>query len=169
MFEIQQTKIENLPIVLRIVNMSKEEFALAGIDQWQKGYPKRSDFLQDIMVNESYTIFDDDSVMGTFMLSKTPEPTYNKVINGSWLHDEAYAVIHRFTIDPTHRRQGLASKTFKEIELMLDEDESIKSIRVDTHKDNEGMQNLLKKMSYEYVGLIYLKNGDERYAYEKLI
>ena len=169
MFEIKQTKIENLPIVLRIVNMSKEEFALAGIDQWQKGYPKRSDFLQDIMVNESYTIFDDDCIMGTFMLSKDPEPTYNNVINGAWLHDGDYAVIHRFTIDPTHRRQGLASKTFKEIELILGKDDSIKSIRIDSHKNNLGMQSLLKKMGYEYIGLIYLKDGDERYAYEKFI
>lgn len=169
MFKIKRTKTEDLSIIMRIVNMTKEAFAEEGIDQWQKGYPKRGDFLQDIMMNESFTVFEDDSVVGTLMISKNPEPTYSNIHNGAWLQDDEYAVVHRFTIDPISRRQGLATKTLVELESILSPFDSIKSIRIDTHKDNTGMQVLLDKAGYSYVGIIYLKNGDERYAYEKLI
>lgn len=169
MFEIKRTKIENLSVIMRIINMTKEVFAEEGVDQWQKGYPKRDAFLQDIMMNESYTIFDEDCVVGTFMLSKNIEPTYNEIHQGHWLHNESYAVIHRFTIDPATRRQGLGIMTFNEIESMLCSDESIKSIRVDTHEDNMGMQALLEKVDFKYVGIIYLANGDKRLAYEKAL
>ena len=42
-------------------------------------------------------------------------------------------------------------------------------MRIDTHVDNTGMQNLLLKLNYNYCGIIYLENGDLRLAYEKLI
>lgn len=169
MFEIKRTKREDLSVIMRIVNMSKETFAEEGIDQWQKGYPKRDDFLQDMMMNESFAIFEDDCVVGTLMISKNPETTYKDIHQGTWLQDGPYAVVHRFTIDPISRRQGLATKTLEELERMLKSFETIKSIRMDTHKNNLGMQGLLEKLGYEYCGIIYLKNGDARYAYEKLI
>lgn len=169
MFEIKHTKVEYLSVVLRIVNMTKEVFAEEEIDQWQKGYPKRDVFLQDIMMNESYTVFDEECVVGTFMLSKNPEPTYKEIHQGHWLQNDPYAVIHRFTIDPATRRQGLGMKTFMAIEAMIKDDASIKSIRLDTHEDNLGMQALLEKVGYQYVGIIYLQDGDKRLAYEKLI
>lgn len=169
MFEIKRTKIENLSIIMRIINMTKEVFADEGIDQWQKGYPKRDAFLQDIMMNESYAVFEDECVVGTFMLSTNPDPTYKEIHQGQWLQDGNYAVVHRFTIDPISRRQGLATKTFKEIESMLASKNDIRSVRVDTHEKNTSMQALLEKQGYQYVGVIYLENDDKRLAYEKVI
>ena len=169
MFEIKRTKTQDLLVIMRIVNMTKEVFAEQGIDQWQKGYPKKGDFLQDIMMNESYAIFEDDCVVGTFMLSVQKEPTYDTIYEGAWLQDGAYATMHRFTIDPISRRHGLGEKTFKEVESMLKKKNEVSSIRVDTHEDNQPMQNLLKKVGFEYVGVIYLKNGDKRLAYEKVL
>ena len=169
MYEIKETKVEYLSVIMRIINMTKEVFAEEGVDQWQKGYPKRDIFLQDIMKNESYTIFDEDCIIGTFMLSKDIEPTYKEIHQGHWLNSDKYAVIHRFTIDPATRRQGLGIKTFQKIETMLSIDDSIKSIRVDTHQDNLGMPALLEQAGYKYLGIIYLASGDKRLAYEKLI
>ena len=41
-------------------------------------------------------------------------------------------------------------------------------IRIDTHEDNVVMQNLLKKLGFKFCGIIHLKNGDKRLAYEKI-
>ena len=45
----------------------------------------------------------------------------------------------------------------------------MKSIKVDTHKDNISMQKLLRKNDFKYCGIIYLEDGSERIAFEKLI
>jgi hypothetical protein len=41
-------------------------------------------------------------------------------------------------------------------------------MRIDTHEDNMGMQQLLKKLGYSYCGVIFLGNEDKRLAFEKL-
>jgi RimJ/RimL family protein N-acetyltransferase len=42
------------------------------------------------------------------------------------------------------------------------------NIRIDTHRDNTIMQHLLSKYGFQYCGIIYLANGDERLAYQYL-
>lgn len=45
----------------------------------------------------------------------------------------------------------------------------IKSIRIDTHQDNKSMQRLILKNNFEYCGIIYVEDGSERLAYEKVL
>ena len=40
--------------------------------------------------------------------------------------------------------------------------------RQDTHRDNHILQHILKKHGFQYCGIIYLLNGDERLAFQKL-
>ena len=42
------------------------------------------------------------------------------------------------------------------------------NIRIDTHRDNRIMQHNIEKHGFTYCGIIYLANGDERLAYQKL-
>lgn len=53
-------------------------------------------------------------------------------------------------------------------EAMCNEKE-VRSIRVDTHRDNISMQKMLLKNGFKYCGIIYLKDGSERLAYDKLL
>ena len=41
------------------------------------------------------------------------------------------------------------------------------NLRIDTHRDNLVMQNMLKKNGFTYCGIIHLENGDERLAFQK--
>ena len=43
------------------------------------------------------------------------------------------------------------------------------NIRIDTHRDNTIMQHVIQKHGFSYCGIIYLANGDERMAYQKVI
>ena len=47
-------------------------------------------------------------------------------------------------------------------------EKNIRSIKIDTQKDNMSMQKLLIKNNFKYCGLIYLEDGSERVAFEKL-
>ena len=42
-------------------------------------------------------------------------------------------------------------------------------LRGDTHRDNKVMQRVMEKNGLEYRGIIYLEDGGERLAYEKLL
>jgi len=46
---------------------------------------------------------------------------------------------------------------------------NIHSIKIDTHKKNESMKKMLSNNGFKYCGIIYLENGSERIAYEKII
>ena len=40
------------------------------------------------------------------------------------------------------------------------------NLRVDTHRDNKVMQHILTKYGFQRCGIIYVKNGTERIAYQ---
>lgn len=39
------------------------------------------------------------------------------------------------------------------------------NIRIDTHKDNQPMKHILKKLGFQFTGVIKIENGEFRDAY----
>jgi len=159
----------DIPAIMKIIADAKQYLASLSIDQWQDGYPTIEQIELDIKNEDSYLVYDDNKIIGTTVFSINGEPTYNK-IEGEWLtkKDEQYGVIHRLAVDNDYRSLGLAKFVFQQCENIL-LNQGIKSMRIDTHKDNKGMQGLLNKLGYQYCGVITLIGGDKRLAYEKLM
>ena len=42
------------------------------------------------------------------------------------------------------------------------------NLKIDTHKDNYVMQNMLKKCGFVHCGTIYLEDGEPRLAFQKV-
>ena len=127
------------------------------LHQWSDKYPDEETLLNDITRNELYIAYDDEGIYGVFMLSFSGEDTY-KEIQGAWLNDEPYAVIHRIA------SLGNGKNLLKDaIDFTF---EKTNNIRIDTHEDNNIMRTLLKKLGFIYTGIIHLKDGDERRAYQ---
>ena len=127
------------------------------LHQWSDKYPDEETLLNDIARGELYIAHDGNEIYGVFMLSFSGEDTY-KEIQGAWINDEPYAVIHRIA-------------SFGKGKNLLEEAinfafEKTNNIRIDTHEDNNIMRTLLKKLGFIYTGIIHLKNGDERRAYQ---
>ncbi len=165
-----RAKKEDLVQTMQIIAEAQAYLATQNIDQWQNGYPNEKALLKDIQNNESYLVESDDfTPIATAMFSTRNEPTY-KNIEGQWLTKEnaIYGVIHRMAVSEKYRGTGIAKFIFNQCEHTLKQN-TIKSMRIDTHEDNLEMQGLLKKLEYQYCGVIYLDNNDRRLAYEKLI
>tara|TARA_B110000967_G_scaffold200589_1_gene236620 strand:+ start:1526 stop:2035 length:510 start_codon:yes stop_codon:yes gene_type:complete len=163
-------KKEDLSCTLRIIADAQAYLAVQHIDQWQNGYPNEKVILNDIQNSESYVVKSDDSdTIATAMFSTRVEPTYSQ-IEGHWItkNDAIYGVIHRMAISEKSRGTGIAKFIFNHCEKRLKQN-AIKSMRIDTHEGNLGMQALLKKLDYVFCGVIYLENNDKRLAYEKII
>ncbi|MGP1523883.1 MAG: N-acetyltransferase, partial [Treponema sp.] len=86
------------------------------------------------------------------------EPTY-KSIRGSWLNDEPYGLIHRLAVGVP--KCGIAAFCLQWCFA------AFANIRIDTHRDNTPMRNLLEKSGFIYCGTIFLADGSERLAYQK--
>ncbi|GAB7256278.1 GNAT family N-acetyltransferase [Polaribacter sp. OB-PA-B3] len=169
--KIRLSKIEDIPEIAIIIDDAKAHLKSQNIDQWQNGYPNAAQVTNDIKNCESFVVVNDDNlIVATSMFTLRKEPTYKKVIDGEWIvsENEKYGVIHRMAIKKEFRKFGLATFMFHEFHLQLLE-KKVKSLKIDTHEDNLGMQSLLKKLGYKYCGIIYTSYNAKRLAFEKII
>ena len=98
------------------------------------------------------------SIVAYFALLPSPEPTYD-IIDGAWLTDEPYGVIHRMASYP--EVHGIFSTVIDYAATRY------AHLRIDTHRDNRIMQHLIGKHGFTYCGIIWLQDGTERLAYER--
>lgn len=169
--KIRLSKIEDIPEIAIIIDDAKAYLKSQKIDQWQNGYPNATQVENDIKNGESYVVVNDENeIMATSMFTLRKEPTYKDVIDGEWMvsENEKYGVIHRMAIKKEFRKFGLATFMFHEFHLQLLE-KKVRSLKIDTHEDNLGMQSLLKKLGYKYCGIIYTNYNAKRLAFEKVI
>ena len=155
---IRRANKEDIKCIMRIYEVAKKKMRADGnLHQWSDKYPDEETLLNDIARGELYIAHDGNEIYGVFMLSFSGEDTY-KVIQGAWFNDEPYAVIHRIA------SFGKGKNLLKDaIDFAF---EKTNNIRIDTHEDNNIMRTLLKKLGFIYTGIIHLKNGDERRAYQ---
>ena len=155
---IRRANKEDIKFIMRIYEAAKKKMRADGnLHQWSDKYPDEETLLNDIARGELYIAHDGNEIYGVFMLSFSGEDTY-KEIQGAWINDEPYAVIHR--IASFGKGKNLLEEA---IDFAF---EKTNNIRIDTHEDNNIMRTLLKKLGFIYTGIIHLKDGDERRAYQ---
>ena len=165
----RKTKLEEVSDIMKMIDQAKAYMKEQGIDQWQNGYPNAEAFELDIEKGYSYVMEDDGKVIGTMAVIFDGEPTYDKIYEGAWkTGDEPYAAIHRVAVDAECKGQGIAGAMIDEVVKMCRE-KGVRSIKNDTHRDNKSMQRMQAKNGFEYCGVIYLEDGAERIAFEKIV
>ena len=158
--EIRKTTIADLPAVMEIYADARQMMAESGNpNQWTGGHPAQSIIENDIAVGKSHVCTRGGAIAAVFFLDTAPDPTYAK-IDGAWLNpDELYGIVHRIA----RARDAKGAGAFC-LEWCFGQ---IPNIRIDTHRDNAPMINLLKRLGYHYCGVIWLASGDERLAFQK--
>lgn len=158
--EIRNTTLENLDNVMKIYANARQYMRENGnMNQWVNGYPSMELITKDINNKFSYVCLDDNKIVGTFCFIQGVDPTYINIYEGKWLNEDPYGVIHRIASD--RHQKGVASYC---LAWCINQ---CKNIKIDTHRDNIIMQNLLIKNGYTKCGIIYLEDGSERIAYQK--
>ncbi len=155
-----------LPIIWNILQQAIEQRKQDGSDQWQNGYPNEQTINDDIANGNSYVLIDNNLIIAYAAIIFGEEPAYN-AINGKWLTNDDYAVVHRAAVSNAVKGKGIATYLFKEIEYLCVE-RKFYSIKVDTNFDNVPMLKILDKLDYTYCGEIFF-SGAPRKAYEKVI
>ena len=137
-----------------------------GSSQWQDGYPNSDTVRTDIENKFGYLLEIDGETAAYSALIFNNEPAYEN-IEGKWLSDDDFFVVHRVAVSDQFLGKGIATKLFLEIENFA-EQKQVFSIKVDTNFDNLAMLKILKKLNYTYCGEVYFR-GSARKAFEKLL
>ena len=161
--QIRKTRPEDTDRLMYIFEQGKRIMRESGnLKQWTDGYPTREIVEKDVADGNSYVCVDEaETIVGTFAFIYGKDPTYARIYEGRWVDDEKpYATIHRLA--STADSHGVAAAC---LEWCAGQ---IPNLRADTHRDNHILQHILLKHGFTYCGIIYLLNGDERLAYQKV-
>ncbi len=161
-YNIRLANEQDIHNILLVMDEAKKIMRSSGnLHQWSDGYPSADIIRHDIALGGGYVIEEAFRIVGYFALLPSPDPTYAVINNGKWLKESLpYHVIHRIAGVPN--AHGIFQSTM-DFCFQIDS-----NIRIDTHRNNTIMQHNLQKHGFTYCGIIYLENGDERLAYQKI-
>lgn len=129
--------------------------------QWGDRYPPQSRIESDLAREIGYVCeADQGELAAAFSFAVDEEPTYRQIFEGAWLSDAPYGVVHRLAVRTGQR--GTATFCLAWCFARCG------NLRVDTHRNNGPMQGALRKNGYRRCGVIYLKDGAERIAFQKI-
>ena len=164
---VRPSRMEDLPAMLAVYERARAFMKETGNPrQWGAeqhdgvAWPPEERLVEDIRAGKSYVCLAGDRVAGTFFFTEGPEPTY-AVIEGAWLSEDPYSVVHRIASDGSVPGLGAFCLNWAYKEAG--------HLRIDTHGDNRPMQHVLKKLGFTYCGIIHVEEDDDpRLAFEKV-
>ena len=165
-YNFQKATLDDIPQIWIILQQAILRRKNDGSNQWQDGYPNQNIIENDIQNDVGYVLTISEICVGYIAILINDEPAYD-TINGQWLTNSDFIVVHRLAISDEFIGQGLAQKMMlftEEIALK----NNIISIKVDTNFDNIAMLKIFEKLGYTYCGEVQLRAGIRK-AFEKVI
>lgn len=164
--KLKKAAVRNIPRIMELIDQAREFLRHNGVDQWQGLYPDLACIEKDVAGGKGLLCVQQGVTVGYLCLDFEGDPAY-EALQGRWLSDRPYAVVHRLAIDNSYKGQGLATLAFTLAEERC-RAAGIYSLRVDTDGGNRIMQHILQKSGYQYCGTICFDNS-EKIAFEKLL
>ncbi len=156
--KIRKSTTEDVLRILEIYAAAREFMKRTGNpNQWKDSRPDPKLAYIDAEKGQGYVMEDDNGIFATFALVLGKDPTYEHIEDGEWPDEDPYGTIHRIASDGTHR--GVFEKALEFC------DTQINIIRIDTHRENKVMLDLLSKNGFKRCGIIYVDDGTPREAF----
>lgn len=151
---------EELDAIMEIYQRARQFMADHGNpSQWGTTRPSRKEVEADIREENCYICEEQGTIAAVFYYRKGEDPTYTTIYEGQWLDDAPYGVVHRIASSGFCKGAGSFC-----IQWALTQ---CGNVRIDTHRQNLVMQNMLKKNGFSYCGIILIEDGSERLAFQK--
>ena len=143
--------------IMQIIRQAQARMHAAGSRQWQDGYPAPGHISADIGRNRGYVLCKPGvegplSVIAYGAVVFDGEPAYD-AIDGQWLTDEPYVLVHRIAVADGERGRGVAAEFLHRVETLAQE-RGVKAFRIDTNFDNQTMLRLLERTGFTYCGKV---------------
>lgn len=115
MIKFREATLSDFIGAWKVLRMARDSMLKAGRHQWTSEYPCAKNVMEDITSNQAYVLEAEEEIVGYVVVAKNGEPKYHD-IQGRWLSEQDYFVLHRLAISPTVRGKGLAKQIFYEVE-----------------------------------------------------
>lgn len=148
-----------------VIDLARQQMISQGRHQWTNDYPSQQNITNDLNNGNAYVLTVDDKIAVYGALILNGEPQY-EFLDGKWLTNGNYYVIHRLATHPMFQGKGLASIFLTKANSYC-EMEKVPSIKIDTNYDNLPMITLLSKLGYSICGRVNYGNHGMRFAFEK--
>lgn len=152
--------------IWNIILEAKAEMERENRSQWDEYYPLISTIENDIEKEFGYVLHHDGKVVAYGAISFEGESAY-KSIDGTWLSDNPYIVLHRLAVADEFKGIGIAKVFFKQAENLAI-GQGVHSFKVDTNFDNKRMLKILNKLGFKHCGVVKYPKGN-RLAFEKIL
>lgn len=176
--EIRKAKVEDIDTIMLIYERARKFMAQTGNpNQWGNEKPYRGWIEHDIEAEKCYvcieTLTDEkmifeiseksntvkkERIVAVFYFAIEEDSTYGIIYEGQWLNEKTYGVVHRIASAGTVKGAGEFC-----LKWVINQ---CGNLRIDTHEDNMVMQTLLKKLNFQYCGIIHLADGAPRLAFQ---
>ena len=156
----------DLQAVIELVAQGRAALARQGVDQWQDGYPSPETIRRDLLRGDGRIVRIDGAAAAYAAFVFDGEPAYAE-IDGTWLDQAPYVVLHRLAVAQEVKGQGIATE-FMRRTMTLARERGTGSFRIDTNFDNRCMLRLLAKFGFVRCGEIHYA-GDPRIAFQKIL
>ncbi|MDI5894966.1 GNAT family N-acetyltransferase [Flavobacterium algoritolerans] len=165
-YHFRKAELSEIAPIWEILQQAIQRRKEDGSNQWQDGYPNPEVIQKDIEKEEAFVLVDGETIIGYSAVLINDEPAYEK-IEGNWLTNGDFVVLHRVAISEKYLGKGLAKMILKCIEEFA-VNNNIYSIKADTNFDNIAMMKIFESSGYTYCGEVYFR-GSPRKAYEKVL
>lgn len=163
-YTFRKAQQKDLPQIWAILQQAILRRKADGSNQWQDGYPNPQVVQSDIDKGYGFVLVKDHALIGYSAVMLNDEPAY-KDIEGTWLSNGDFIVIHRVAIAESELGKGHAQRILLAIEDYA-RSIGVYSIKADTNFDNGGMLHIFNRLGYQYCGEVHFR-GSARKAFEK--
>lgn len=158
---IRSAEMNDLPRIMKIYEKAKLFMKNSGNPtQWGPEYPNEEIVTKDIEDGNLYVCLNSNDIVGVFAFIIGDEPTYQTIEKGAWHSSMQYGTIHRIASDGSVR--GISRFCFDFC------GEKCSYLRIDTHRNNKPMLSAIKQYGFQECGIIYVRDGSERIAFDYL-
>src|ERR1700749_1197882 len=131
---LRRAKQAEKETIWEIIQYAIEQRRLDGSRQWQDGYPNPDSIQDDMDKGYAYVVEEDGTLLLYAAVIFEKEPAYEE-IQGKWLSNGKYVVLHRVAASPLAKGKNVATKFFQMMEGLAVQNK-VYSIKVDTNFDN---------------------------------
>jgi len=158
--------LKDIKDIMDIIRMTVIEMHSYYNYQWDEGYPQEKDFIADINEGDLYVAERDGKLVGFICVNKIEPVEYCGL---DWSSAKKVMVIHRMSVHPEYRRNGLGLELMKFAEGLA-QSININYLKTDTNSLNEKMKGLFLKCGYNFIGEInFLAKKTPFYCYDKIL
>lgn len=154
--EFRPARQEDIDSICELVAAAIAHMQEQNIFQWDKNYPIREDFLEDLRNNTLFVGLVEGEIVVIFTVNQICEPEYD---DGDWQYpEEEYRIVHRLCVSPKFQGRGVGRRTLRHIEEEL-RGQKIGAVRLDTFTGNPKALALYTGSGYEKRGFVDWSKG----------